>query len=274
MQDYLKIAREISTKISDALISHLAKNGYNGIVSDNAENSKATHQVDKIASEVVINILQDVPCRIFMESFQYKSHPNPRFSIFIDPVDGSINWDRGIGDPGVCIAISNRLSEIRYKDIEFVYVRGLRTGDIYCYANGEAWYENKLTAKNWPLKLIKPIQLSDAMGYLKTGYGGARKQLDKTLPLFELCKDIRAIDNSAMELAELSRGATNFIVDARDLSDGYNLLAYPMINYSGGKITTLDGVEIGELELNPNQIINFVAASDHELHNHLLELIK
>ncbi len=274
MQDYLQIAKKIGTRISEALVAHLAKSGYKGIVSDDDQNSKATHHADKIASKAILEILQNEPCRLFMESFEHTSSSNPKFCVFIDPVDGSINWDRGIGDPAVCIAITSQLAEVKYKDLEFVYVQGLRSGDIYFYANGQAWYQNKLTGKIWLMKSNQSIALSDAMGYLKTGYGGARKQLDKTLPLFYKCKDIRAIDNSAMELAELSRGATNFIVDARDLSDGYNLLAYPMIKHCGGKITNLKGHDIGELELNPSQIINFIAASDQKLHDHILQLIK
>jgi len=270
MNSYLPLARRIASNVIGRLIQHLAQNGYQGIQSENPEESKATHQVDKIAVEEILKVIREIPCDLYMESFDQIHKNNSEFTIFIDPVDGSINWDRGIGDAGICIAISNIKGEVYYRDLNFVYIQGFRTGDVYCFENGKGWYENNLTGKRWPLKFLKYVPLHNAMGYLKTGYGGAKKQLEKSLPLFYLCKDIRSFDNSAMELAELSRGATDFIVDSRDLSDSFNLLAYPLIKHVGGIITNLAGEDIGNYKITPGGIINFVAAGSLSLHQEVL----
>lgn len=270
MNSYLTLARHIANNVTRRLVQHLSENGYQGIQSENPGESKATHQVDKIAAEEILKVTRELPCDLYMESFEEIHKSNSTFTIFIDPVDGSINWDRGIGDAGICIALSDVKGEVYYRDLNFVYIQGFRTGDVYYFENGKAWYENNLTGKKWPLKLLKPVPLHNAMGYLKTGYGGARRQLEKTLPLFYLCKDIRSFDNSAMELAELSRGATDFIIDSRDLSDSFNLLAYPLIKHVGGVITDLSGEDIGNCKITPGDIINFVAAGSLSLHQEVL----
>ena len=272
MTFYLEIANKIASRVSARLIEHLTKNGYQGIQSEEPEKSKATHKVDKIAADEILDTLQGVSCQLFLESFQQVSVENPDFSIFIDPVDGSVNWDLGIGDPATCIAFCSAKSEVTFNEIEFVYVQGLRSGDVYFFDKNsdEAWYKNFLTNRKWPIKKTEPVALRQAMGYLKTGYGGAAKQLNKTLPLFNQCKDIRSIDNSAMEFAELSRAATDFIVDARDLSDSFNLLTYPLVKHAGGVITDLSGKDIGEYCIVPEKVINYIAAGSKTLHEEIM----
>lgn len=273
MKDYLELSRKIGEEVLQKLIQYLSDTGYQGIVSENPRESKSTHRVDIIAAETIKKVLENVACQLFMESFEEKGMANPQFSIFIDPVDGSINWDRGIGDPAICIAITQKIKDIYFRDLDFVYIQGFRSGDVYYFHKAKAWYENKLTGQKWPVKKLQDVALNNAMGYLKTGYGGAQKQLEKTLPLFYACKDIRAIDNSAMEMAELSRAATDFIVDARDLSDNYNLLAYPLVNHAGGVITDLSGEDIGNYKIVPDKIINFIAAGSRSLHRELMAVL-
>lgn len=274
MSHFLEIAQTIGSRVSYCLKQNLSVYGYRGIQSEDPQQSKSTHQVDKIAAEAIRKVVQNYPCRLFMESFAESYNHNPQFSIFIDPVDGSINWDRGIGDPAICLAISSKTNEVHFKDLSFVYIQGLRSGDIYCLDEGKAWYQNNLTGKTWFLKPTRPVNLHQAMGYLKTGYGGAQKQLEKTYSLFLKCKDVRAFDNSAMELAEMSRIAADFIVDTRDLSDSYNLLAYPLIKFVGGTITDLEGNDIGDYSLLPEQVINFIAAGTEDLHREIMVTMK
>ncbi|MDZ7828762.1 MAG: hypothetical protein U5K33_04500 [Halofilum sp. (in: g-proteobacteria)] len=102
-------------------------------------------------------------------------------------------------------------------------------------------------------------------GYLRAGYGGARRQLARTLPLYLGARDLRASDNAAIEFGEIARNAANFMVEARSLSDGFNLLAWPIVRAAGGVLRTLDGGDLPGQAFDPNASADYVLAGSEAL---------
>jgi len=246
------------------LLERLNKIGYTGDVLSNTRDLKSAHEIDKAAVRAILRLLQDYNVNLFMEGFKGKMNEDADFSIFIDPVDGSLNWDRGVGDPCIVTAISSKNEDIRFKDMEFGYVEGFRSGDIYYTQNKKSFFISKLTGKRTQIMCKGVSDIKKATIYLRPGYGPglAKKQVERTFPLFFLCKDIRAVDNAGMEICEIARNAADLMVEARNASDFYNVLAYPILKFAGGFLTDLDGFLLDNEPVNVDRRYDYIASNN------------
>jgi fructose-1,6-bisphosphatase/inositol monophosphatase family enzyme len=263
--DYLSLSRQLCGAVKDALLQDIRRYGLRGLRSDNPEDTKATHAVDKIAYEALLPILEKVPARVYMEGFVFPKRNEPEFTVFIDPVDGSVNWDRGIGDPCFCLAITEKEGTLLFGDLSYAYVEGLRSGDRYYTAGNRSYFHHALTDRDTPLQTSGIEKMKDAMAYIKPGYSGAGSLMNRFLPHFFNVRDIRAIDNSGMEICELARGATDILVEARELSDFYNLLALPILFKAGGVACTLDGLDLSDTVITTEGQYDYIATANGRL---------
>jgi len=105
------------------------------------------------------------------------------------------------------------------------------------------------------------------------GYSRALLQVLTTLPLIFVSRDIRAIENTGMEICEIAKGAADYMIEARKGSDFYNLLAYPVLRFSGGIFTDLSGADMGYLKINPEDQYDFIACANRRLLVDIMETI-
>ncbi len=263
-------ARRIAHLIRDSLIERLKETGYIGDTNLDSNDLKSHHVIDQIATEVAMKELKYSNVAIYIEGEKPHIPDNVDYSIYIDPVDGSLNWDRGVGDPCIVIAISNHKEISCLNDLNFAYIYGLRSEDEYWTENNSAYYLCHLTQKTHKIKTAQTTGIENMVGYFRTGYGMAKNQLQKTLPLFYKVKDIRAIDNSGMEICEIARGAADIMVEARDVSDGFNLIAYPILKAAGGGVFSLNGLDIGSQSIKLEEKYNYIALGNP---NQIVEIV-
>ncbi|KGF73736.1 hypothetical protein DO97_13105 [Neosynechococcus sphagnicola sy1] len=262
--NYYALAQKISQSIKQALIEDLIAPISEGELPPSPANLKSIHKVDHLATKVLLEVLEGFNCNIYVESHSLQQHRNAKFSIFVDPVDGSLNWDRRVGDPCIVVAISEKTKEIKLKDLEFAYVEGLRSGDIYYTEASASYYINYLIQKNIQIQCQGKPCLADAIAYLRPGYSLAKQQLEASLPVFLLCRDIRAFDNAGMEICEIARNAADLMIEARKGSDNFNLLSYPILKYAGGILCDLDGNSLDEINMELEQQIDYIVCN-HQL---------
>jgi len=274
IDQYSSLARTLSRNIKRALVDYQiwGDTYLHGFHSAPValDEPKARRSINEVAIETVLETLTDVPCNILLEAWPARRHPRAEFTIIMDPIDGAINWDRGIGDPCLALAIAEKLDQICLGDLIYAYVTGLRTGDTYETRNGKAHYRSGLSGIERVIHTAQTTHLSQAMGYLKMGYGGVAQQLHVCRNLFTRFQDLRSIDNSAIELCELSRGAADVIVEARKLSNNFNVIAYPILKQAGGVLCDLNGASLDLLSLEVEQLVNYVACSTPELRDQVL----
>ncbi len=239
---------------------------------------KGKHKVDALSELGVIETLEhsgmgllDLYCE---ENVVIK--PNAVGSIFVDEVDGSINMERKTGNPSFVFAYTDKTgNKIRLKDLYFAFVKSYLTGDEYTVYKGKgAKFFDARTWQTVPIKSDGPTDLSECNAYLRTGYGRAKKQIVRTLPLFFKVRDTRAFDNTAMELCELARGAVHLIVESRGISDIQNLLPYPVVKEAGGSIVSLNGKDFGDSIITENRPQDFIAASNEEITEQTLAVLE
>ncbi|MGB3182634.1 MAG: hypothetical protein WBB45_14680 [Cyclobacteriaceae bacterium] len=270
--DYLSLSKRLCDAVKKALVMDIRQYGLRGLRSDDIADTKATHTVDRIAYRALLPLLEEVPAKVHMEGFNFPERQHPEFTIFIDPVDGSANWDRGIGDPCFCLAITEKEGNLLFRDLSFAYVEGLRSGDRYYTAGNRSYFHHALTDRDTPLKTSTIGNMREAMAYIKPGYSGAGPLLNRFLPHFYKVRDIRAIDNSGMEICELARGATDILIEARELSDFYNLLALPILYNAGGIARTLNGPDLSDTIIVPEAQYDYIATANKSLMSEVMEL--
>lgn len=262
--DLPALGHQIAQSIRGRLEQQLREYGLGETMAD-PRNLKSTHTIDDYAADVAAAALADYRCNIFTEGRADRFDPYAPVSFYIDPVDGSTNWERCVGDPAFVIACCPQPVARSISDLEAAYVEGLASGDRYWACNGEAVYECARTAQSARLGPAPAVPLSESTGYLRFGYGGARQQLEHSIPLMLSCRDIRAFDNAGTEFCHLARGAAHFIVETRGFSDGFNLLAYPVLRTTGGVILDLDGERLENRGWDPAAHYDYIAASSPAL---------
>ncbi len=236
---------------------------------------KSGHRIDAHAIAVVREVLVDQRCNVRIEGGDDDIDPEAAFCLYIDPVDGSLNWDRGIGDPAVALAVAAGPRAECLDDLALAYVEGLRTGDRYWMGGGDGVYHyDAVRESSAAIACTGPEALAQATAYLRCGYGGARPQLAASLSLMLAARDVRAVDNAAMECAEIARGAADLLVEARGISDGYNLLAYPLARAAGAVLTDLDGADLGPQPFRPDEPVDYVLAGNRGLANQAIALMQ
>ena len=267
---YIELCKHISAQVKVALIDRLKATGFIGDKTTNPNDLKSTHEIDKVAISIITQELKRYRCNLFMESYAGTVHEDADFSIFIDPIDGSLNWDRGIGDPCIAFAISEKSKNIKFKELSFAYVEGLRSGDFYFTEDEKSFFVSKATGQRYQNTCEGNQRLSEAICYLRPGYSLAKPALEGSFPLFLECKDIRAVENSGMELCEIARNAADVMVETRGASDFYNLLAFPILRNAGGIICSLEGRDIGDTVIDVNATYDFIAGNNKQLMDKVL----
>jgi len=268
-----RLAGSIGARVREALRRGL-QDVCRGESPSEAGDLKSTHEIDTQAAAIARESLDAWHCNVVIEGEAAAFDPDARFCVYIDPVDGSLNWERGIGDPAFVLAAAPGARATALDDLSFAFVQGLRSGDTYRTEHGRAIHRGALAGRERRLDCAAPHRLEDATGYLRAGYGGARRQLARTLPLYLGARDLRASDNAAIEFGEIARNAAHFMVEARSLSDGFNLLAWPLLRAAGGILRGLDGSDLPSRPWQPDARIDYVVAGGARLADDLLQRMR
>jgi len=263
--EFLGKAAYITKAICQRLHERILKHGFLGEKLAKPGDLKSTHDIDYIAADIALEALRGTGANVFIESIDTGQHDAAQFSIYIDPVDGSLNYDRGIGDPSVAIAMSRKPQIESLEDLEFAYILGLRSQHAYFTKTGESHLWINGMTKTHVIKCTPKQNLAESVAYLRPGYGFSEHYLAQVLPIFLKVKDIRAIDNTAMEMCEIARNAADIMIEARNASDVYNLLAYPILRNAGGLLLDLHGNNLAKESLDLNKDYDYIATNSQPL---------
>ncbi len=269
--DFTALGQDAATAVRAALLGDAARGRGETLL--DPRDLKSGHTVDDVASAAVRERIGGHDCNVYIEGETSEPDPEAAFCLYIDPVDGSLNWDRGIGDPAFVIAAAPGPAAACLDDLAFVYVEGLRTGDRYSADGASACYIEPASGERRELRCNAPDRVEAATAYLRCGYGGARRQLEHSLALMLAARDVRAFDNAATELADIARGSADFMVEARGISDGFNLLAYPLLRAAGATLVDLDGEPLAGQPFDPLQPRDYVAAGSDALARAVVDMI-
>ena len=184
----------------------------------------------------------------------------PGFTLVFDPVDGSANAVRGLGQWVTAIAYSPLARDARYPDFTHAAVR-TAGGELYRAQRGAGAFQDdkrlRCADAEFPGKPMFSVYLSDARE-LPAGLASLIRQAK-----------LRAFGSVALDLCYVAAGYLDGIADVRDLLSAWDVMAAALVLEEAGGVLTGRRVEkvswaAGERGL------SMVGARTTELHARLL----
>ncbi len=228
MNEYQKITDEIR-RIGKA---HLA---YSSLKEKGSEANAVTDSDVKIQEELITSLSKLVPgAKFYCEEEGMNEKKDAEDLFIIDPIDGTMNYSRGIGECAISVAY------LKNNCLMFSAVYNLFRDEMFYAIKGKgAYYQGKR------------IQVSDRdfrHSLLYTGFSLYDKTFAKpcfafTEEIFPQINDVRRLGSAALELCYLALGKAElyfaFRVYPYDYAGGELIL-----KEAGGKLCTLHGKKV------------------------------
>lgn len=192
----------------------------------------------------------------------------PKYTLVIDPVDGSTNFKRGIELSGFSVAVLSASKPLAVQNVLFGLVGNLFTGSIVKAEKGKGATVNgdKATTSN-------VIELRKALVNIDLDFDEMRKN-SRVLPIMHKVFQMRRIGSGSIELALVATGGFDAHIDVRDKLTPENFMAgYLLIREAGGIFTDPYGEELPEIE-SFTKPFNIVASGNMILHKQIIELLQ
>jgi len=280
---------QLSLEIKQIVVEELRHFPANGIylLESEGDNLKGKHHADEQVYLALSKYFAKahLPADIYIESgAPLHCSGEAEFCVFIDPVDGSLNRDLGVGDPGVIIAYASG-NKPRFKEIFAGYAYGLYSGDTYYGSHGKAYYQPRDASVAREIRCDRSVtRLCDAILYYNDGYGRAfaRHSFRKAGILPFLVKHRNAFDNSGLEICQMCRGAAHLRVEARAYaapdgmkgSDHANILAaFAMGKGAGLLVADLQGNALDDITIEVDAIQDFICATHEALLRETIDIL-
>ncbi|MCP4873491.1 MAG: hypothetical protein GY898_32795 [Proteobacteria bacterium] len=275
--DFLALARELGDAVVAQLKAHASPGGVRLV---GGTDLKGKHGIDGRISAAILAVMErsGAAARVVIEGEGEVFAGGDAFTVILDPIDGSTNCDRWVGDPGFALAITEVGPGATFGDLGFGYVRGLVSGDEYWTADGGALYRSAFHDREFrcDARANAPERLAEAAAYLNLGYGptlGGRAAVAAERFVAAVA-DVRGFDTASTEVGHIARGAAHLRVECRKGSEGANLLAsMTILRAAGGVTLTLEGADVADLPLAVDAQIDFVSASNEALARQALALL-
>ncbi len=207
-----------------------------GMVQTNARGD-VTREFDYLAEERIINHCAREfpdPVRILTEERgEVQTRPGTaRWTLIVDPVDGSENFARGNELSCVSLALLPGTDLPRPEDVTVALVGGIFSGTIFEAEKGAGAWRN-----GQPLRPSATTRLADALVSIDFNFKGG-PGASRLFPLLGRIKDARRFGSAAYEFAAVASGGADAYVDARDsLSPENYMAAHLIVTEAGGVVS-------------------------------------
>ena len=217
---------------------------------------------DRSAETEILEVLSQADdVRIVSEEKGVVGRKSARWSVLVDPLDGSSNFERGI--PFYCTSIAV-LDGRRMNDAKYAIVKNLVNGDAYFAERGRGATKNR--------KRIHTSATTDLAQCLLTVdmCRAGTMEVRRLAPLIASVRRQIHLGANALELCFIAEGRVDGFVDIRgrmrvtDFGGGCLI-----VKESGGLVTKDDGGEL-DPSLSLGERFSYIAAANETLHEKLL----
>ena len=231
-----------------------------------------TKEFDYLAEERIISYCAreiSAPVRILTEERgEVRTRPGAaRWTLVVDPVDGSENFARGNELSSVSLALLPGEQMPHPEAVSAALVGGIFSGTVYEAEKGTGAWRN-----GQPIHASTTTRLSDALVTIDFNFRGS-PSVARLFPLLSHIKDARRFGSAAFELVVVASGGADAYVDIRDtLSPENYMAAYLIVREAGGMISDRFGRPLAPIR-SMTQGQSIVAAGTASLHAAILEAL-
>jgi myo-inositol-1(or 4)-monophosphatase len=227
-------------------------------------------KIDLAAEKAITDTLQKYKVTFTLISeesgmIEYGTNPQQCY-VTTDPIDGTTNLIRGLPFYATSIALSN---EPTLGAVHSALVTDLFHGTTYTARKGAgAFRDNKRIIPASNIAVEESVIGIDLNSYR------IQKLAPKLTALMEEAKHMRHFGANALELCYVADGTIDAFIDIRGKLRTTDIAAASLIiKEAGSIISTPEGKQL-DARLDPHQRVEFIAASNENIHRRILSLIK
>lgn len=261
-ESVLKEAGERAQEVRDRLVS--SQEGTERV--GEGAGGDTTMRVDKEAEDEIIEVVrQKGDIRIIAEELGESGPKEARWTVIIDPIDGSSNFERQI--PFYCTSIAV-LEGKSLEDASHALVRNLVSGDVY-YAEGAGY----ATKNGSEIHSSQTTELRDAV----VGMDLSRASLSTIVGLNTLVSSVRRqvhFGANALEACLLAEGKIDGFVDIRGRIRVMDMAAAYLIGRQAGAVFSDGTGGAVRPAISVKERFSIMGAGNRALHEKMLERLK
>lgn len=180
---------------------------------------------------------------------------DPRWTLVLDPCDGSNNFKRGIRSVGFAVAALPVDAPLDPDRVEYAVCGDIFTGTIYSAARGQGATLDGQRIHTAPLTNLRHAMLGINIGHDgptapadDTDAAAQRELTNRVWALLETASTVRRTGSTVLDLCYVAQGAYSAYVDLRRRLTPENFLAPALIiREAGGRFTDATGQPLGPL---------------------------
>ncbi len=214
-----------------------------------------SRNIDLVAEKTVLDYLKQINfnCVVLGEECgRVEINDNPKGYVIMDAIDGTANAINGI--PFFCCSLAFATDD-KLNSITDAVVINLSNGEQYWASKGKGAFlnETKIHVQNKE-RTYKIVGVNTS--------GASPELLKKLQPIFEHHGPTRHFGANALEMAYLSRGSIDVLIDLRDKIRVQDMAAgYLLIKEAGGLIVGVNAQPL-DLDFKTMTRLSFVCASN------------
>ena len=258
MDEHIKqLSQQIVTKI-DRKIRRTIKKEYHKLgrtVSLGADGTP-TKYIDKIAEDTAVDTIKKskISVNLLSEEIGFIDKKS-KYTIVLDPVDGTRNLYRGIPFYSVSLGVGTSA----LSDVSYGIVKNIATGDIFIAEKGHGAFLNN---KQF---VVPDVPATDLLLSLTLG-----KNIDTVTHELSQKNVIRSLGSASLEMCMVATGALDGYIVGREFMRVTDIAASTLIlREAGGKVVNFLGSPL-EMPLTLDERVGFIAAGSQTLINSIL----
>lgn len=252
-----QLSQQIVTKIDRKVRSTIKKDGHKlGKTVMLGADGTPTKYIDKIAEDVAVKTIKKSKISINLLSEEIGFIDNGgKYTIVLDPVDGTRNLYRGIPFYAISLGIGSSV----LTDVSYGIVKNIATGDIFVAEKGYGAFLNNQQF------FVPDVPATDLLLSLTLG-----KNIDSVTRDLSQRYVVRSLGCAALEMCMVATGALDGYIVGKDFMRVTDIAASTLIlREAGGHIVTFNNESL-EMSLTLDERVGFIAAGSQTLINTIL----
>ena len=248
---------------------------------------EATRGFDAEAERIALEVARErlgAYCALSEEAGEVVCGRDARWTLVIDPCDGSNNFRRGIRSVGFAVAALPAGAPLDPDLVEYALCGDIFTGTVYSAARGQGATIDGLQCSASRLGALRHAMLGVNLGRERKGRALApvvsedddepvRYTSSQIHRLLDRAATIRRMGATVLDLCYVAQGAYDAYVDLRDRLTPENFLAPALVlREAGALLTGPDGGQLGEVVF--TQPYSVIACGTHALLDEILGVLR
>ncbi|MFH1095634.1 MAG: inositol monophosphatase family protein [Candidatus Micrarchaeota archaeon] len=197
----------------------------------------------------------------------------PALTLYIDPVDGSTNFKRGIESTAVSIAVIIGDKSIRPSSVDVALVGSIWSGRVHSAERDAGYFlYDPFIDREREIRTSGVASIEDALVGVDLDFRPAERwKLNRIQPILRQAGMIRRGGSAALDSVYVASGSYDACLDVRDVSTAENFIAVSLIvRRAGGVLTDAHGFDIPDAS-NLSKTFNWLASANQVLHEDILK---